>query len=98
MHFYGIGGAPLSPDVEAFLRDAKFPYAIGYGMTEAAPLIAGTNASCTKYRSTGPAIKDVEIKIEHPSPETGEGEILVRGSNIMQGYYKAPTLSSEAFT
>ncbi len=98
LHFFGIGGAPLSPDVETFLRNAGFPYAVGYGLTETSPLIAGSNAKHTKYRATGPAITDVEIKIDNPNPETGEGEILARGPNVMQGYYKAPELTDEVLS
>ncbi len=98
LHFFGFGGAPLSPDVETFLRDAGFPYAIGYGLTETSPLLAGSNAKHTKYRSTGPAITGVELKIENPDPETGEGEIVVRGPNVMRGYYKAPDLTAEVLT
>ncbi|MFW5487525.1 MAG: AMP-binding protein [Desulfovibrio sp.] len=90
-----IGGAPLSPDVERFLREAHFPYAVGYGMTETAPLLAGVEPCKTRYRSTGSVLPGVEMKIHDPDPETGEGEIWVRGPNIMLGYYKAPELTCE---
>ncbi|KAF0183685.1 MAG: long-chain acyl-CoA synthetase [Nitrospirae bacterium] len=85
--FFGIGGAALSPEVEKFLREAKFPYAIGYGLTETSPLIAGANAEHTRFRSTGPIVPGLEVKIDSPDPTTGEGEILVRGESIMKGYY-----------
>ncbi len=53
MRFFGLGGSALAPEVERFLREAEFPYAIGYGLTETSPLIAGANAEKTRYRSTG---------------------------------------------
>ena len=97
LHFFGVGGAKLAPDTEKFLRDAKFPYAIGYGLTETSPLLAGANAQKTKYRSTGPALEGVEIKIDNPNSK-GEGEIVAKGPNIMKGYYKNPKLTAEVFT
>lgn len=90
-----IGGAPLSPEVERFLREAGFPYAIGYGMTETAPLLAGVEPCKTKYRSTGSVLPGVELKIHDPDPESGEGEIWARGPNIMKGYYKLPEQTTE---
>ncbi len=95
LYFFGIGGAALAEDVEKFLREARFPYAIGYGLTETAPLIAGTNAAHTRFRSTGPVIPGGELKITSRHPETGEGEILYRGPNVMQGYYKEPEKTAE---
>ncbi len=95
LYFFGIGGAALSEDVEVFLKEARFPYAIGYGLTETAPLIAGSNAAHTRLRSTGPVIPGGEIKIINTNPETGEGEILYRGPNVMQGYYKEPEKTAE---
>ncbi|MBE9469224.1 MAG: AMP-binding protein [Bacteroidetes bacterium] len=97
LHFFGIGGAKLASDTEKFLRDAKFPYAIGYGLTESSPLLAGTNALETKYRSTGPVLDGIEIKIDNPNSK-GEGEILAKGPNIMKGYYKNKELTAETFT
>lgn len=93
-----IGGAPLSPEVEQFLTDAKVPYAVGYGMTEASPLLAGTDPSLQRHRGIGPAIPGVELKIDDPDPETGEGEVLARGPNIMREYYKAPKDTEATFT
>jgi long-chain acyl-CoA synthetase len=98
LRFFGIGGSAVAPDVEAFLLDAKFPYAIGYGLTETAPLLAGCGPFKTFYRSTGPALKGVEIRIADPKPDTGEGEIQARGPNVMQGYYKDPPKTKEVFT
>ncbi len=98
LYFFGIGGAALAEDVELFLREAGFPYAIGYGLTETSPLIAGSNAAGTKFRSTGPVIPGGEIKIDNPNPKTGEGEILYRGPNVMKGYYKEPEKTEEVLT
>ena len=98
LEFFGVGGAALDPVVEKFLREAKFPYAIGYGLTESAPLISGANPSKVKYRGTGPAMKGVQLKINNPDPVTGEGEVWAKGDNIMQGYYKEPELTKEVLT
>ena len=87
LFFFGIGGAALDPDVEQFLVEAKFPYAIGYGLTETSPLIAGANAKKSRYRSTGPILPGLEVKIIN-TDEKGVGEIAVRGPSVMQGYYK----------
>jgi long-chain acyl-CoA synthetase len=96
--FYGIGGAKLNKTVEKFLREARFPYAIGYGLTETAPLLAGANPSKTVYESTGPAIEDIELIINNPDKKTGEGEIWARGATVMKGYYKEPEMTAEVLT
>jgi long-chain acyl-CoA synthetase len=88
LKFFGIGGAKLDPTVEQFLRDAKFPYAIGYGLTETSPLLAGSNPSQTKFQAIGPKVINCDIKINNPDPITGEGEIWAKGPNVMLGYYK----------
>jgi long-chain acyl-CoA synthetase len=93
-----IGGAPIAADVELFLNESGFPYSIGYGLTETAPLIAGTHPSRTHYRSTGPALPGTQIRIANPNPQTGEGEIQVKGPTVMKGYYKDPERTQEAFT
>jgi long-chain acyl-CoA synthetase len=98
LKFFGIGGAKLNKTVEKFLREASFPYAIGYGLTETSPLLAGANPKKTVYESTGPAIEDIELKINDPDPRTGEGEIWARGANIMKGYYKEPEMTSAVLT
>lgn len=98
IHFFGIGGALLKPDVEKFMRDAKFPYAIGYGLTETSPLIAGCTPSITRYRSTGTVLPGIKVKIKNPNPKTGEGEILVKGDSVMKGYYKDPERTKHVFT
>lgn len=98
LHFYGIGGALLSPDVEKFLYEAGFPYAIGYGLTETSPLIAGSSPALVKYRATGFVIPGLEVRIANPDAKTGEGEIQVKGPTIMLGYYKDKDRSEAAFT
>jgi len=85
---YCIGGASLCPEVELFLREAGFPYAIGYGLTETSPLISGTGPENTAYRAAGKPLPGVEMRIDGPNPKTGEGEILVRGPMVMKGYYQ----------
>lgn len=89
LQLMGIGGAALNPEVERFLSEASFPYLIGYGMTESAPLIAGGpfGDSSITIGSTGKPIAGVEVKIVDPDPESGIGEISVCGANVMKGYY-----------
>ena len=98
MRFYGIGGAKLDGTVERFLLEANFPYAIGYGLTECSPLLAGATPDLVKWQTTGPAVPEVELKINNPDPVTGEGEIVAKGPNIMPGYYKNPQATADAFT
>jgi len=98
LKFFGIGGAKLNRTVEKFLLEADFPYAIGYGLTETAPLLAGCNPQNHRLGSTGPAMEGVEIRINNPDPISGEGEIWVKGANQMKGYYKEPVLTSEVIT
>jgi long-chain acyl-CoA synthetase len=98
LKFFGIGGAKLDKEVEAFLREAKFPYAIGYGLTETSPLLAGVNPLKTKLQSTGPAIEGVTLKINNPDSETGEGEIWAKGPSVMKGYYKEPGITKEVLS
>ncbi len=98
LKFFGVGGAPLDREVERFLQEAKFPYGIGYGLTETAPLLAGCAPSWTRLASTGKVLDIVEMRIADPHPETGEGEIQVRGPNVMQGYYQDEEATKEAFT
>ena len=98
LKFYGIGGAKLNKEVEKFLIEAKFPYAIGYGLTETAPLLAGSNPQKAVFESTGPAIEGVELIINSPNKITGEGEIWAKGPNVMKGYYKEPEMTKEVLT
>lgn len=96
----GIGGAALNPEVESFLREAGFPYLIGYGMTESAPLVAGgpKGSSTIRLGSTGKPVPRVQVRIGDPDPESGIGEILVQGPNVMQGYWNDPEATSATFT
>jgi len=96
--FFGIGGSRLDLEVERFLLEGKFPYAIGYGLTETAPLLAGAAVNKTRLQSTGFVVPGLDLKIANPDPETGIGEIVVKGPNVMMGYYKEPELTREAFT
>ncbi len=98
LKFFGIGGAKLDKTVEKFLREARFPYAIGYGLTETSPLLAGVNPLRTKLQSTGPPLEGVTLKIHDPGKFTGEGEIWAKGPNVMKGYYKEPELTREVMT
>ncbi len=98
LKFFGIGGAKLNPVVEKFLKEAKFPYAIGYGLTETSPLLAGTKVGSTKVGSTGPAMEGVTLKIYNPDPVTGEGEVWAKGDNVMRGYFREPKLTAEVLT
>lgn len=91
LRFFGIGGAPLAADVEDFLYRARFPYAIGYGLTETSPLLAGTSPTTNTRRSTGVNCPGVELRIQ-------DGEIQARGPNIMKGYYRDPEKTAEVFT
>lgn len=95
--FFGIGGAKLDETVESFLKMAKFPYAIGYGMTECAPLICTANTRQTKVGSTGGAAWGVNVRLDNVN-EQGEGEIVVKGDNVMLGYYKDPERTRTMFT
>ena len=88
IRFFGIGGAKLDCNVEKFLKHAGFPYAIGYGLTETAPLICAASPKKTRVGSTGRALPGVEVKLDNVNPETGEGELIVKGPNVMLGYYK----------
>ncbi len=93
-----LGGAALAADVELFLKESQFPYAVGYGLTETSPLATGTKPSLVKFRSAGKALPNVSIKIDNPDPTTGEGEVLIKGSNVMKGYFKDLEKTKEVFT
>lgn len=86
--FFGIGGAKLDPVVEDFLKKVRFPYAIGYGLTETAPLICNASPFKTHVGSTGIAAYGVQIRLHDVNPVTGLGELVVKGNNVMLGYYK----------
>jgi long-chain acyl-CoA synthetase len=92
-----IGGAPLAADAERFLNESGFPYAIGYGLTETSPLVAGTTPQYVRLRSTGKAIPGVELKIDNPDSKNGEGEVLIKGPMVMKGYYKDDEKTKQVF-
>ena len=98
LKFFGIGGAKLDDNVERFLMEGGFPLAIGYGMTESSPLLAGAGVGKTRYLSTGTAVKGVQLRIADANQKTGQGEIQAKGENVMLGYYNEPEITKEAFT
>ncbi len=91
-----IGGAALSQEVEDFLRKIKFPYTIGYGMTECGPLISYSNTDKLVAHSAGKILDIMEVKIDSGDPYTQVGEILIRGENLMYGYYKNEEATKDA--
>ena len=96
IRFFGIGGAGISRYVEQFLIEAKFPFIIGYGLTETAPLLAGSNlGEKIKLGSTGLAMAGVELAIKNPHHITGEGEIIAKSPSVMLGYYKDEEKTAE---
>ncbi len=91
-----VGGAALNPQVEAFLKNIGFPYTVGYGMAECGPIICYEDWRNLAKGSCGKVVPRMEIRIDKPDPETGIGEILCRGENLMLGYYKMPELTQAA--
>lgn len=85
-----VGGAPLNHEVEEFLHKIKFPFTVGYGMTECGPLISYTPWRKFIVGSSGKTLPIMESKVESPDPEHIPGEICVRGTNLMKGYFKNP--------
>lgn len=98
LRFLGIGGAKLDRGAEQFLLEARVPYAIGYGLTETAPLLAGAAPSQVRLGSTGPQAPGVQLRLENINPETRQGEIVALTPSVMLGYYKNPEATKEAFT
>jgi len=90
-----IGGAALNKEVESFLIKIGFRFAVGYGMTECAPLISFSSWDKAKKFSCGQRIPQCEVKIDSPDPENVEGEIMVKGSQVMMGYYKNEKATKE---
>ena len=93
-----IGGASFSPEVETFMKEGGIPYCCGYGLSECSPLVTFSSMQRQKKGSPGHAITDVTLKIMEPDPETGIGEICVKGPNVMKGYYKNDELTRKSFT
>jgi long-chain acyl-CoA synthetase len=95
LRFFMFGGAALNGDVEGFLRDAGISYSTGYGMTETSPIMTINPFGRVKPGSCGQPIPGIEMKIWEPNPDTGIGEIVVRGPIIMRGYYNNPQATKE---
>lgn len=98
MRFFAIGGAKFESEAERFLLEGGFPYGIGYGLTETAPLLAGAVGDMVRIGSTGPALPAVQIRLDNVNPETNQGEIVVKTPCCMMGYYKNEQATKEAFT
>ncbi len=98
LRFLGIGGSKLDNGAERFLLESRVPYAIGYGLTETAPLLAGAAPSQVRLGSTGPQAPGVQLRLENVNPETRQGEIVALTPSIMLGYFKNPEATREAFT
>ena len=97
-NFYEIvvGGAAFNQEIESFMRSINFPYTVGYGMTECAPLIAYEDWKEFKQASCGKPVHRMEVKILSPDPQNIVGEIVCKGDNVMLGYYKNPEATAEA--
>jgi len=97
LQLVAIGGAALNIEVERFLAEAGFPYLVGYGLTEASPLVSAGPCGDPSIAlgSAGKPVKDVEVRISRQNPETGLGEIMVKGPNVMQGYRGNPEETRE---
>ncbi len=83
-----IGGAAFNPEVERFFRKIGFPFTVGYGMTECAPIIGYADWKDAKLYSCGKQVLNMEIRIDSPDPQNIPGEVLVKGANVFLGYYK----------
>ncbi|MBK5194407.1 MAG: AMP-binding protein [Proteiniphilum sp.] len=93
-----IGGAAINPDVEKFLRKVKFPYTVGFGMTECGPLVSYSYWTDFKEHSCGKIVDRMQVRIDSNDPQNRVGEIQVKGSNVMLGYYKNEEATKETFT
>ena len=98
LRLMALGGAPLHPKVERFMRSGGFPYLVAYGMTERARLISASLPADSTFWSCGHAVEGMSIRIDNPDPRTGIGEIQVRGPNVTQGYFKNPDATRDLFT
>ncbi|WP_024994010.1 AMP-binding protein [Phocaeicola paurosaccharolyticus] len=90
-----VGGAAFNQEIEQFLRSIEFPYTVGYGMTECAPIICYEDWKEFKPGSCGKAVKRMEVKVLSPDPHNIVGEIVCKGPNVMLGYYKNPEATAE---
>ena len=98
MRLFAIGGAKFDSDAERFLKEAGFPYGIGYGLTETAPLLAGAVGNMVRIGSTGPALQGVELRLDNVNPSTLQGELVAKTPCCMSGYYKNEEATKDAFT
>ena len=98
LRFLIIGGAALNGEVEQVLHDIKFQYCVGYGMTECAPLISYEDWWKYKMHSCGKDLPQCHVRVDSEDPYTKDGEIQVKGINVMMGYYKNPEATSAVFT
>ena len=83
-----IGGAAFNKEVEAFFKRMEFPFTVGYGMTECAPIITYDDYKTAKLFSCGKIVPNMEMMVDSPDPQNIPGELLVRGANVFLGYYK----------
>ena len=90
-----IGGAAFNQEIEKFLKMIDFPYTVGYGATECAPIITYSDYQTFVPGSCGRAVVNMEVKIDSPDPENIPGEILARGYNVMLGYYKNEEITAQ---
>jgi len=93
-----IGGAAFNPEVEAFFKKIGFPFTVGYGMTECAPIIAYARHERAKLFSCGQIVPNMEIRIDSSDPRNIPGEVQVHGANVFLGYYKNPQATADAMT
>ena len=90
-----IGGAAFNKEVEAFFKRMEFPFTVGYGMTECAPIITYDDYKTAKLYSCGRIVPNMEMKIDSPDPQNVPGELLVRGANVFLGYFKNEEATKE---
>lgn len=93
-----LGGAAMNAEVEAFLRKIRFPFTIGYGMTECAPLLTYEWWESQRPHSCGRFVEGMEARVDSPDPANVPGVLHVRGKNVMQGYFKNPEATSAALS
>ena len=93
IRFFGVGGAAFDSEAEAFFHRIRFPYALGYGLTETAPFIAGCGPKDQVPGTLGHVLESLDVRLDSDT-----GEVLVKGPSVMKGYYKNSDLTSEVFT
>ena len=93
IRFFGVGGAAFDSEAEAFFHKISFPYALGYGLTETAPFIAGCGPKDQVPGTLGPVLGSLDVRLDSET-----GEVLVKGPSVMKGYYRNSELTSEVFT